>query len=279
MNQEHKHYERQSALAAVGQLTEAEVTELEHHAVTCTSCSHYLAEMARISRICFLLHAGKTKERVPEGMQQRFIERAAHAGIPIGTYNSGLLYFRSFRLAAIAFLLCIAASFSWKAYHIRTTSPQSMAETNARLSQPGGTRGANVSSLENQPIATQPMKVTQPKKRTAERYLLSMTTGKPKDPKMHPSAHLVLDWPQQGLPILYAAPRFASTIHLVPDARFLACVKHIADCRSGVRAFPMDSKLLSFAYLETPGSPDEGTSRIAPKFSAPEFPLRFTRSW
>lgn len=298
MNREHKHYEIQSGLAAVGQLTEAELADLEHHAATCTSCRNHLSDMARISRICFLMHASKAKEYAPEGMLERFIERAGHAGIRIGNPNSGLLPFRSLRLAVIAFLLCIAASFGWKTFHVRTTRPGSISATSLGFIQPGIAVQPIDPTLWAQPVSIMSTKVTQLNTKPSARHVLPTTTGKLKRPTIHfepnvePNVEAITpqgsrsfashgspDWFRPAPAILYDRARFTPTSNLLPDAGFLTCIKHADDCRAGVRSFRMDPKLMSLAYLETPGSPYGGTTRTALKFAAPEFHLRSTRSW
>ena len=294
MNRDHKHYEIQSALAAVGQLTESELADLEHHAAACTSCRNHLSEMAKISRVCFLLHASKVKERAPEGMQERFIERAAHAGIPIGNLSSGLPSFRSLRLAAIAIFFCIAASFGWKTFHVQNTSPHSTSETTLGFIRSDDTIGAIDPSLSAQQVVVISTKVTQPDPKPAERHVLPITTGKHNRPTIHSEpnvepfttqgsrflvSHGDPDWSQPAPVFLYDTARFTPMRNLLPDAGFFTCIKHSDDCRPGVRAFPMDPKLMSFAYLETPGNPYGGASRTALKFAAPEFHLRSTRSW
>jgi hypothetical protein len=45
----------QSALAATGQLTDAELTELEQHATNRASCHECIADMAEMSREFFLV--------------------------------------------------------------------------------------------------------------------------------------------------------------------------------------------------------------------------------
>ena len=294
MNREHKHYEIQSALAAVGQLTESELADLEHHAATCTSCRNHLSDMAKISRICFLLHASKVKERAPEGMQERFIQRAAQAGIPIRNLSSGMLSLRYLRLAAIAFFFCIAASFGWKTFHVRNTSPHSTSETTLGFIRSDDTMGTTDPSLGAQQVVVTSTKVTHPDPKPAERHVLPTTRGKHNRPTIHSepnvepftaqgSRFLVSngdpDWSQPAPVILYDTARLTPTRKLLPEAGFFTCIKHADDCRPGVRAFPIDPKLMSFAYLETPGSPYAGTSLTALKFAAPEFHLRSTRSW
>ncbi len=112
--------EFQIALAASGQLTHAELAELELHAATCPSCHACLADMARINRQLFLLQAGTIRTRTtPPGMQERFLKRASHAGLAMRQRPSKTFYPLAAQAAMAAIILTVALSFSWKALSAR----------------------------------------------------------------------------------------------------------------------------------------------------------------
>jgi hypothetical protein len=115
----HKFYEMQSALAALGQLSEAELLELEEHANDCVSCHEYIADMAEVSREFFLLQSGKVSGKgMPAGMQERFLARAVHAGILIGRPASAGFNLRFAQTSVIALLLIVFLSLSGKMFSI-----------------------------------------------------------------------------------------------------------------------------------------------------------------
>jgi hypothetical protein len=115
----HKFYEMQSALAALGQLSEAELLELEEHANDCVSCHEYIADIAEVSREFFLLQSEKVSSKgIPAGMQERFLERAVHAGIPIGRPASAGFNLRFAQTSVIALLLVVFLSLSGKMFSI-----------------------------------------------------------------------------------------------------------------------------------------------------------------
>jgi hypothetical protein len=119
MIRDHKFYEMQSALAALGQLSETELLELEEHANDCASCHEYIADMAVVSREFFLLQSGKvSSKRIPAGMQERFLERAVHAGIPVGRATSAMPNLRLVQTAVIALLLVVLLSLSGKMFFV-----------------------------------------------------------------------------------------------------------------------------------------------------------------
>jgi hypothetical protein len=117
MIHEREYYEGQSALAAAGQLTDAERNDLEQHAATCPACRECMAEMAALSRELFMVQAARIKPSAARaGMQQRFLARAAAAGIPLNRPTPASLYPRTLRAAATAILLAMSLSLTWRAF-------------------------------------------------------------------------------------------------------------------------------------------------------------------
>jgi hypothetical protein len=120
MIRNHEEYQLQCALAAAAQLTAvqltaAERTDLEQHTATCAACHAYMAEMAGISRELFLAQARRIKPTaLPAGMQQRFLARAAAAGIPCNRPTPTWIDLQALRAAAIAILLAMSLSLTWR---------------------------------------------------------------------------------------------------------------------------------------------------------------------
>lgn len=120
MIRDHRFYEMQSALAATGHLTNSEVTELEQHVEQCASCRKYIMEMADISRELILVQNQSLDIGYPSGMQQRFVQRALSAGIPLkarAAWRTAVdQRFASF--AAVGVVLMLLIFFSWKVVSI-----------------------------------------------------------------------------------------------------------------------------------------------------------------
>jgi hypothetical protein len=119
MIRDHKFFEMQSALAATGQLSDTELTELEKHADDCASCRECMADMAEMSREFFLTQARRVSSKeMPAAIQERFLERAANAGIPVSCPASTILDLRFARVAIIMVVLSIFVSLSWKVFYV-----------------------------------------------------------------------------------------------------------------------------------------------------------------
>jgi len=105
---DHAHYEMQSALAAAGQLPDNELIELEQHCHICSACRGVAAEMGWMSQQLFLVEARTaTAMKVPEGMQERFQQRAG-----LQDRASVLPDLRYLGLAFAAMI--VLSSLSWK---------------------------------------------------------------------------------------------------------------------------------------------------------------------
>ena len=115
MTRDHRFYEMQSALSATGHLTGAELEELEQHVSQCVSCRDCLVEMAAASRELFLGQVRPGNSKTPRGMEQRFIQRAVAAGIPLKPERSTAFGHRFARVAAITAVLTLFIAVAWKA--------------------------------------------------------------------------------------------------------------------------------------------------------------------
>jgi hypothetical protein len=113
---DHRFYEMQSALSATGHLTGSELEELEQHVSQCVSCRNCMVDMATVSRELFLTQVRPGNSETPKGMQQRFIQRAVAAGIPLKLERASSAGFdlRFARVAAITLVLTLLISLGWK---------------------------------------------------------------------------------------------------------------------------------------------------------------------
>lgn len=91
MTTDHGDFEVGCALAASGQLTRTELAELSEHAAYCALCHDRMVEFRRAGMQLFLVDAMRNSgERLPKGMQQRFVERALREGIPLRSPSQGV---------------------------------------------------------------------------------------------------------------------------------------------------------------------------------------------
>ncbi len=91
MTTDHGDFEVGCALAASGQLTRTELAELSEHAAYCALCQDRMVEFRRAGMQLFLVDAMRNSgERLPKGMQQRFVERAIREGIPLRSPSQGV---------------------------------------------------------------------------------------------------------------------------------------------------------------------------------------------
>jgi hypothetical protein len=114
MNYKHEEFEVMCALAACGQLTEHDRTELEEHALTCTGCHERQMEMDQASYACFLLFADQTKKSsLPAGIHERFNERALEIGIPLRNTEplSPVLRFGGIAAAVVLMMLLFKGTY------------------------------------------------------------------------------------------------------------------------------------------------------------------------
>jgi hypothetical protein len=99
------------ALAASGLLTSAELAELSEHAAHCVLCHDRLVEFRRAGMQLFLVQGLKNSgERLPKGMQQRFVARAIREGIPLRSVSPGVRFsaLGSVTVLLVVLLLAVA---------------------------------------------------------------------------------------------------------------------------------------------------------------------------
>ncbi len=91
MSTSHDDFEVLCALAASGDLTNAEHTALREHLKNCIACQSRLAEMRRLAIPLLFAQQLKTPGRqLRKGMQERFAERAIREGIPLRPRSQGV---------------------------------------------------------------------------------------------------------------------------------------------------------------------------------------------
>jgi hypothetical protein len=111
MTVDHGEFEVGCALAASGLLTRSELAELGEHAAHCVLCHDRLVEFRRAGIQLFLVHGLKNSgERLPKGMQQRFVARAVREGIPLRSPSRGIRFsaLGSVTVLLVALLLTVA---------------------------------------------------------------------------------------------------------------------------------------------------------------------------
>lgn len=81
----HAQFEKLCALAASGQLTAAEAKALDAHLRECNDCRRFLSDACLVSDtvVSRLLPVPSVESKIPEGMRERFLARAAAEGLRI----------------------------------------------------------------------------------------------------------------------------------------------------------------------------------------------------
>ncbi len=85
----HEQYEELCALAASGQASAAELTDLRSHLESCPSCRSAAYDFNQVSSQALSLLAGKRLHcQIPSGMTQRFVARARSEGLEMTRENA-----------------------------------------------------------------------------------------------------------------------------------------------------------------------------------------------
>jgi hypothetical protein len=297
MIRDHKFYEMQSALAATGQLTDAELTELEQHATTCASCHECIADMAEMSREFFLMQAMRMKSKgTPAGMQERFLERAASAGISVSRSTSTPFAPQFARVAVMALLLAISASLSWKVFSVPDAERKAAPASSMTGSQPVTSQWtAHIAG--ERAIHHVPISKAQLRPRSAARHRAVSISSAPGITEERQS-HFELNRPlfaKQGSVMRFsdgsafgsdrlAAGSLAAGLRTpirtsFTNAYVASCFGHEEDCKPEERAFHLELKLASVSFLGSPQSINAESHITSLKFSAPVFHLDPNRVW
>jgi hypothetical protein len=298
MIRDHKFYEMQSALAATGQLTDAELTELEQHATTCASCRECIADMAEMSREFFLMQAGRMKSKgTPAGMQERFLERAANAGISVSRFSSTPFDLRFACAVVIAVLLAISTSLSWKVFSAPDAERRAAPDSSTAGSQPAPTSEGTPHIVGERAIQHVSISKAQLRRRSASpRGAVSISRAHAITEENQP--YFELNRPlfaKQGSPMSFsdgsafwsarlaanplAAGLRAQTRTSFTSAYVASCFGHEEDCKPGERPFHLELTLASLSFLGSPQSINAESHIPSLKFSAPVFHLDPNRVW
>jgi len=275
----HEFYEMQSALAATGQLSDTELTELEQHAAECASCRTCIAEMAEASRELFLLKGQRVHAKgTPARMQERFIERAARAGIPIGRSASAAFDPRLAGVIAIAALLAISASLGWSRPSVprmesAAASIPSMPETQppARAEASSATGGSmSKTGLGKRSTLQRRAVINSSAEESKRQFYLGSTTSFAQEGSLWSGglsgSHLV-------------AEMHTPTTSFFNDASVAGFFGRKEANKPDQRAFHLDRKLASLSFLDFPQK-DGPTYEITNlKFSTPVFHLSPNSVW
>lgn len=105
----------QAALGVTSQLSDKEQKEFEEHCTSCPSCRVISAEMAQASRELFMAQARRAKPtQPPRGLEQRFLERAGLAGVPVRKMHFSVAGAQNHQAAFAACLLAVIVFWTWK---------------------------------------------------------------------------------------------------------------------------------------------------------------------
>jgi hypothetical protein len=298
MIRDHKFYEMQSALAATGHLTDTELTELEQHATTCASCRECVADMAEMSREFFLMQAGRVKSKgTPAGMQERFLERAANAGISVSRSSSTSLDLRFVRVAVIAVLLAMSTSLGWKVFSAPDAERKAAPDFSTAGSQPAPASEGTPHIVGERMIRHVSISKAQRRRRSASRR--SAASISPAHPITEErQSYFELNSPlfaQQGSQMSFsdrssfwsarlAASPLAPGLRAQTRASFTSAYVasyfgRAEDCKPEERPFHLELELASLSFLGSQQSINSESHIPGLKFSAPAFHLDPNRGW
>ena len=292
MSRVHLEYEMLCAFAALGELSDAELSDLTAHVEACSSCRQRLAEMEAASYTYFVRHAAKaTGAGILPGMQQRFEERAASMGIPVREEGAALPGNRLISLALSVVLLSVAAQVGWKvlsplfrdrtAVHLETSSFASLDRGSStpslnvseaplqKASLAGLIEGRKVRSLRRLSSSTSPLRNTRKAQSYSPPLRLLDSEAFAAD---HPLRTPVVVRDYLWLGISFPGKR---TFELTPASRFLADGEYSIPAKHAFRYNP------TFASLSFLGTPARVEVPSFPAMSEPPplFRTNSTKAW
>jgi anti-sigma factor RsiW len=296
MIRDHKFYEMQSAMAATGQLTDAELMELEQHAATCASCRDCIVDMAEVSREFFLAQAGRMKcKATPAGMQERFLERAASAGIAVSRSTSAPLAPLFIRVAVVAVLLAIFTSSSWRVFSAPDAERKAPLDDSTTGSQPAA-RSEIIPPVVGESATRHAMRKVQLRRSSAARHS-ALSISSVRSITDERQSHFELNRPffaRYGSSMSSSGSAFwsdklatapiTSELHAPTSTSFTNayianCFGHDEECKPEERAFHLQIKVASLSLLNFPQSLNTESPISGLKFSAPAFHLTPNRVW
>jgi hypothetical protein len=284
----HEEYELHCALAVAGQLTASECGDLEQHAASCPACRAYLADLAVISREIVLAQAAIFKPIVtPAGMQQRFVARACAAGIPLRRSEPASLYPQALRAAAIAVLLAMSLSITWRFFSAHSSDAKPSPGTLAAQSEPAPIVVNSAAPIaEAHPFQNKSLQRSQFTRKSAspQHSGSNSSSPAPAEPR-HP--YLDLDQPSFAQPASplssiwsarlaenpLAAGLLASARTSFPQPNSAPCFGIGDEGKPEERPCHLEIKLASLSCLDDPRSPGAASGLAAFRLSPPVFHL------
>jgi hypothetical protein len=285
---DHEEYELRCALAVAGQLTASERDDLEQHAASCLACRAYLADLAVISREIVLAQPAIFKPIVaPAGMKQRFLARASAAGIPLRRSEPASLYPQALRAAAIAVLLAMSLSITWRFLSAHSSDAKPSPATSIAYSEPAPAFGDSAAPIaEAHPLQHNSFQRSHFRRKSASsQHSIANSSSPSAAARRHP--YLDLDQPSFARPASplssiwsarlaanpLAAGLLASARTSFPQPNGAPCFGIGDDAKPEDRPCHLEIKLASLSTSDDPRSPDAASGLAAFRLSPPVFHL------
>jgi hypothetical protein len=283
----HEEYELHCALAVAGQLTASECNDLEQHAASCPACRAYLTDLAVISREIVLAQTRRIKPiATPAGMQQRFFARASAAGIPLHRSDTAL-YPQALRAVAIAVLLAMSLSITWRFFSAHSSDAKPSPGTLAAQSEPAPIVVNSAAPIaEAHPFQNKSLQRSQFTRKSAspQHSGSNSSSPAPAEPR-HP--YLDLDQPSFAQPASplssiwsarlaenpLAAGLLASARTSFPQPNSAPCFGIGDEGKPEERPCHLEIKLASLSSLDDPRSPEAAPGFTTFRLSPPVFHL------
>ncbi len=281
MGLDHEFYEVQSVLAAAGQLTAAELIELERHADACSSCRECLTDMAEMSRELFMAQAGTMPTTTaPARMQDRFLARASQSGIPVRRSAPAMAGVPLVAGVAFAAVLAVVMLSGWRHPSALVTERDAPFAYVVEENKPIPASEANASSAK----APQGEDELLHKVRLRQRAGVQRRAASIADANRNDEISLNLSathnlWPDGIRPGQLTAITYMSAPSFAKDSNITAFFGHRDNSKSEERTFHLDPKLASLSFLEFPQDHDVDLDTVRPTFTTPAFHLNTNRIW
>ena len=274
MIRDHQFYEMQGALSATGQLTACELAELEQHVAHCLSCRNCMTDMAAVSREIFMLRRRTPDMKMPAGMQERFVQRAVVAGIPLKVRSwCGVADLRVAGFAAVSIALVLLISFSWR------VAPRRPVEGEAgQLSHRMGEIPAPAGSMVGPQLAVAYRHASLANKKHARRK--ASTHGKvqvKEAPASFPFSSAF--WSPRLRPSYLTAKENTAGALLFPKPYVGNVFGRAWNAQSREPSFHLDFTLASLSRPDAPSNAGSTAPALNLRFDPPLFHIDSSRSW
>jgi hypothetical protein len=284
----HEEYELHCALAVAGQLTASECGDLEQHAASCPACRAYLADLAIISREIVLAQTARINPiATPAGMQQRFLARAAAAGIPLRRSEPASLYPNALRAAAIAVLLAMSLSITWRFLSAHSSDAKPSPAASISYSEPAPALGNSAAPIgEAHPLQHNSFQRSHfTRKSASPQHSIANSSspapGKPRHPYLdldqpsvaQPASPLSSIWSARLAENPLAAGLLASARTSFPKPNSAPCFGIGDEGKPEDRPCHLEIKLASLSSLDDPRSPNAAPAFTTFRLRPPVFHL------